>query len=92
MNLEELAVIHDALYDIVHVVSFVRVIRNDLIQGIIHAAYRVICRNDRSLLHIVLRNVAQQFLDDSDTVLVILSCEMSHATLCRMHARTAEIF
>ena len=57
MNFKELAVIHDVLDDIVHVVRLVRIVRNYLVENIVHTVDRVIGRNDRGLLQIVLREV-----------------------------------
>ena len=92
MDFEELAVIHNALDDIVHVVSLVRIVRDDLVQCIVSSADRVICRDFRSFFHIVLRNVAQQFLYDSDAVLVIFRSEMCNTALGGMYAGSSEVF
>ena len=91
MHLEEFAVIDNASDDIVHVVGLVRIVRDDLVQCVVSPADRVIGRNNRSLLHIVLRNVAEELLYDADAVLIVLCREMCHTALGGMNARAAKV-
>ena len=91
VNLEEFPVIDNALYDIVHVVGLVRAVRDDVVEAVVHPGNRVGCRYPRSLLHIVLRDVAQEFLDDPDSVLVIFCSEMCNSALCGVDAGSSEV-
>ena len=89
MDFKELTVIHNTLDDIVHVVGLVRIVRDDFVQCVVSPADRVIGRNNRSLLHIVLRNVAEELLYDADAVLIVFCREMCHTALGGMNARAA---
>ena len=90
VDLEELAVIDDACDDLVHIVGLVRVVGDDLVEGVVNPADRIVGREPRSLLHIVLRNIAEEFLDRVDAFLLILGREVSHTALGGVHAGSAE--
>ena len=90
VDLEELTVIDDARDDLVHVVGLVRIVRDDLVQRVVNPADRVVGRNPRSLLHIVLRDVAEKFLDGVYSFLLVLGGEMRHTALGGVDACSSE--
>ena len=91
MDLEELAVVHDAADNLIHVVRSVRAVGDNLVEGIFGTVGRVISRQIRRFLHVVLRNIAEKLADGGDHFLFVFACEMSHTTLAGMNAGAAEL-
>ena len=60
VDLEELAVIHDAADHAVHVVGLVGAVGDDVVEGVVHAADRVLRRTLGRGLEIVLREVGEE--------------------------------
>ena len=92
VNFKEFAVIHDAADDLVHIVRLVRTIRDDFVQGIVKPGCRVVCRNERRFLHIVLRDETDDVLDDLDSLILVLCGEMRYTALGCVYACPSEIF
>ena len=92
VDLKELPVVHDAPDDLVHVVRGVGVVGNYLVEAVIDTADRVVGRHDRSLFHVVLGNIGEQFLYGPDTFLLVLGGEMGDSALGGVDARPAELF
>ena len=79
MHFVELAVVDDAADDVLHVVRCIRIVRNDRVQGLIHAR-RVVARlDDRRVVHVVARQEGEQVADLLDAVVLILRREMRDA-------------
>ena len=91
MDLEELAVIHDAPDDLVHVIRSVRIIGDNLVKAVIRAAHGVVGWDPWCLLHIVLGNVGEQFLDSIDSLFLALSREMCHSALGSVYACSSKL-
>ena len=56
VNLHEITIVNNRVDDLMHVVRFVRISRNDVVQVVIHAGDVIGACNYRSFLHIVLRD------------------------------------
>ena len=87
---EELAVVHDTIDNIVHIVRLVRVVGNDIVEHIVHAGNRVVGGHYGRLFHVVLRQVGQQLFDGGDAFLFGIGREMGHTALAGVHAGTAQ--
>ena len=66
---EEFAVVDNGADDLVHVVCLVGVVRDDFVEGVLHAVDGVGAFHVGSLFHVVLRHVAEQFADEGKTFL-----------------------
>jgi len=88
--LQEHAVVHQARDDLVHVVGGARILRDDPVQRLVvdHGAVE---RPRRRGLHVVLRQVGQQRLDDADRLPFIGRRELHVAGDGRVRARAAEV-
>ena len=53
VDFKELSVIDDAADDLVHVVCLVRIVRNYVVEGVVHSACRIGCLYERSLFAVV---------------------------------------
>ena len=92
MDFEELTIIYDSANYLVHIVRFVRVIRNDVVQGIFQTVDRVCAVYIRSFFQIVLWNVAQQFADKSQAFFFCLCSKMSNTRFGGVNARATQVF
>ena len=79
MHFVELAVIHDAADDILHIVRSIRVVRHHAVQRLILTIRVIASINNRSILHVVAGQEGQEVANLLDAVVLVLSCEMSHA-------------
>ena len=86
MYFQEFTVIDDGSDYVVHIVSLVRIVRDDVVQVIIQAVDRIFTFDQRSFFQVVLRQEADQFADQLQTVFFRIDCEVSHTGFSRMYA------
>ncbi len=91
MHLHEITVIHDRVDDLVHVVGFVRVRRNDVVQVVIHAGDVVGASKHRRFLHVVLRDEGDETANFCQCLFLGLCHEMRHARLAGVNLGTTEL-
>ena len=91
MNLHEVAVIDNGIDDFVHVVGFVRVCRNDVVQIIVHAGDIIRTLYERSLLHIVLRDERNETTYLCQRLFLRSSYEMGNAGLGSVNLGATEL-
>ena len=91
VHLEEVTVVYDASDNGVHVISLVDVLRNEGVERLVNSADRIVGRNDRGYLHVVLREEGEELLDGSDGFGLIVGCEMCNAALGSVNIRTTEV-
>ena len=92
VDLKELAVVHNAADDLVHVIRLVGVVRDNLVESIVNSADRIICRDYRSLFHVVLRDEAEDVLDDLESFLFCVGSKMRYSALGGVYACSSEVF
>ena len=92
MYFQELAVVNYMADNVIHVVRLVRIVRDDIVQLVIHTVDRVVGRNDRGLLKIVLRKIRKQILYGLDSDFLIVNCKVSHTGLAGVNACSTESF
>ena len=88
---EVFAVVDDGLDDLGHVVRLVGVVGDDLVERVFQAVDTVGADGQRSILHVVLRHVGEQFLDHFDALLLGVDGELRHARLGRVHHGAAQL-
>ena len=81
MHLEELAVVNDSADDFVHVISLVCVVGDNLVQHVFLPVHGVGAFLARSLLHIVLRNELEQFVNQICCFFLGLGRKVCHTAL-----------
>mgnify|MGYP006976600097 CR=1 FL=1 len=86
---KEFTVVNNASDDPVHVIGFVWIVRNNVIQCICHSSRRIICRLERGLLPVVGRKETEDGLHDRDAFFFILSGEMSYSAFNSVYAGSA---
>ena len=91
VNFKELAVIYDSANHLVHIVSLVGIIGDNLVQAVLYAGNRVCSRNYRCFLKVILGNVREQFLDGGDCLVLVVGCKMCNAALCGVYACAAKV-
>ena len=91
LHFEELAVVGDGSNDLIHVVSLVGVLGDDLVQAVLHTVDRILSGLEGSGLHVVRGDVAQQGLQHLQTFLLSSSGEVGHTRLRGVYAGTAEV-
>ena len=89
MDLEKLPAIHDRADHVFDVIRLVRIIGDDAVEGFVHAQW-IVGDEERRILHVVLRQVAQHFADQEQRIGFAIRRHMAHARLFRMHARAAQ--
>ena len=88
---EELAVVDDGLDHLGHVVGLVGAVGNDLVERILQTGDLIGADGQRSVLHVVLRHVGDQLLDQPDTLLLGVDGELRHARLGGVHQGAAQL-
>ena len=78
LHFEELAVVDDCAYDLIHVVCLVWRVGHDFVQSVFHAVDRVCALYERSLFEVVLRDVAEEFADELQCLFSVFSSEVCH--------------
>src|SRR5690606_10703923 len=68
MDLEKVAVVHNSLEYIEHVVGLFRVVGHDAVKSVVFAVNVVVGLDERRWLEVVLRQEAQQLLDADNAV------------------------
>ena len=92
MNLQELAIVNNRRDNLIHVVGHVGIVGDKFVEGILFAVNRVCTFLHWSFLHIVLRNILEQFANQSRKFFFCLSCEMSHTANTAVHTSATQIF
>ena len=90
-RLQVLAVVHDRTDDLGHVVGFVGVVGDDVVERILQARDRIVADGQRSILHVVLRHVGDELADQLDALLLGIDGELRHARLGGVHRGTAQL-
>ena len=90
VDLEETVVVHDAADDAVHVVGLVRIVRDDVVQGVVRAAHRVVRGGHGGFLPVVLRQEGKEFLDGGDAFFLAGGGEMRDTALRGMDGCAAQ--
>ena len=91
VNLHEISVIHDGVDDLVHVVRFVRICRNDVVQVVVHAGDIIGALYERSLLHVVLRDEGNETAYFSQRLFLRCCYEMGHTRFGSVDLGAAEL-
>ncbi len=91
VHLHEVAVIHDQVDDLVHVVRLVGVGRNDLVQLVLYAGDIVGALYERSLFHVVLRDEAYQAANLLQRLLFGSGYKVGHTRLGSMHLSATQL-
>ena len=91
MNLHEVTVIDDGVDDLVHVVRFIRVSRNDVVQIVIHAGDVIGTLYERSLLHVVLRDEGNETTNFSQRLFLCSRHKMGHTGFGSVDLSAAEL-
>ena len=68
MDFEEVTVVNRAQDDIPHIIGFVRIFRDELVQFFDPSVRRVIGQHQRRALHVVLRHKGKEFFDVSNGI------------------------
>ena len=91
MDFEEVAVIHDRIDDLVHVVGLVGVVGHNLVEDIVHAGNIVRARITRGFLHVVLRNEGDETTHFGECLFFRSCHEMGYAGLGSVDMCAAEL-
>ena len=91
MYLEKIAVIDDGAYHLVHVVRLVGTVGNYLVERIFQPADGVGTGRQGRILHVVLRDIRDEFADEFHRLLFGRSGEIGHTRLAGVHRSTAEL-
>ena len=91
LHLKEFSIIGQGCDDLIHVVSLVGVVGDDVVQDVLLAVDGVVALCARSLLHVVRRNVAQERLDHRHRLLLGLRREVGHTALRGMHRSATQM-
>ena len=91
LYLEELAIIGNSSDNLVHIVCLVGVLRDNLVQSVLHTVDRIGARLRRSCLHVVRWDVAQQSLNHLQTLFLGLSCEVGYTRLGSVNRCTTQV-
>ena len=91
MHFEHLTIVNDGGNDLVHVVGLIGRLGDDFVQRILHAVDGIGAFDARSLLHIVLGNVAEQLTNHCDSFVLVLGSKMCNARLGGVNRCTAEL-
>ena len=89
-NLEEVLMVADWLDDILDVIRDVWIRRNDTFEFVTFASDLVGHRVDRRILHVVVRQEADEFADSHEALLVAVAHELAHARLGRVNVGSTE--
>ena len=92
VDFKESSVIYDASDNLIHVIRLVWIIRDNLVQCIIHPSGRIVCRKKRGFFPVVGWDETQQVLDDLNAFLFVFGSEMCHSALAGMYACSTEVF
>ena len=88
---EKVAVVDDAPDYVQHVIGFVRIVRNDVVEHVVQPVDRVSAVHRGSVLHVVRRQEAEQLAQRGDALLFVFGDEMGYAALGRMDRRASEL-
>src|ERR1041384_1171541 len=88
MDLEELSAIDNHADHILDIVRLARIIRNNVIEFLIHAQWIIADRHERSIFHIILRQIAKHFADEIKRVPFTIRGDMTYAGFLRMDTCT----
>ena len=91
LNLEELSVISYSANHLIHIVCLVRILRDNLVQSIVHTVDRVCALYAWSLFCIVAWDVREQALDHLDSLFLCLGSEVGNTTLGCVNRCTTEV-
>ena len=91
MNLEELAVVHNGVDDLVHIVRLVGAVGNNLVQRVFLAVDGVICGNVGRFLAVVLGNIADELFDSGHNLFFGVAGKVCHTALAGVHAGAAKL-
>ncbi len=79
LDFQELAVVHNAVDDILHVIRHIGIVGDDGVQAVLQTVDGVFGRLVRGFLHIVGRDVADELTQHSDALFLVLHGEVGHA-------------
>ena len=91
LNLHEVAIIYDSVDDVFHVVWFVRIIWNDLVQALLYTHWIIGAVHEWSLLHIVLWDEANETTNLCQCLFLSSCYEVSNTRLGCVHFSTTEL-
>ena len=91
LNLEELSVISYSANHLIHIVCLVWILRDNLVQSIVHTVDRVCALYAWSLFCIVARDEREQALDHLDSLFLCLGSEVGNTTLGCVDRCTTEV-
>ncbi|MBA7631863.1 hypothetical protein ES703_39399 [subsurface metagenome] len=91
-RLQEFPVIHYGANDVLHIVSLLRTIRDDVVQGRVSAVWGISWRDVGRPFLIALGQVAQQLFNLGDGLLIVITGELSHPAPGAVGQGTAQFF
>src|SRR2546425_8704070 len=91
VNFEPRVVVDDPPDDVPYVIWFVGFLRHDLPEFRVRPGRLVVGRDDRRIVHVVRRQIAQEFSDQPESRFLVRSGEVGDAALRGMGRRAAEI-
>ena len=91
LHLEEFTIVYYSTNHLVHVVSLVGVLGDNLIQAVLHTVDGVVSGLERSSLHVVGWDIAQQGLQHLNAFLLSSCSEVCNTRLCSVNAGTTQM-
>ena len=91
LDVQKLAVVHDSLDDIEHVIGARGLLRNDRAEGLVDPLRVVALVGDRGVVQVVEREVAEEEPDGLHALFLGIQREVRHAGELRMRVRAAEL-
>ena len=91
LDVQKLAVVHDALDDIEHVIGARGLLRNDRAEGLVDSLRVIALVGDRWVVQVVEREVAEEEPDGLHALFLGIQREVRHAGELRMRVRAAEL-
>ena len=91
MHFEHLAIVNNRCDDLIHIVGLVGRLGDDLVQRILHTVDGIGAFDARSLLHVVLWDIAEQLTNHCNGFILIFGSKMSYARLGGMNRCTTEL-
>src|SRR2546430_2723269 len=92
LHLEEVAIIDDILYDLLHVIRFVWVIRNNRIQVFLCSCRYIDRHKSRGVFKIIRWDKAHELPNHVNAIRLTWAGEMCYSTSAVMHHRPTQLF
>ena len=86
MYFQEFTVIDDGSDYVVHIISLVRIVRDDVVQVVIQTVDRIFTFDQRGFFQVVLWQEANQFAYQLQTVFFRINCKVGHTGFGRVYA------